>query len=81
VSSVSGQPEDSEQKCKFKTTTKSTLDDTSNATWLNIHQYLVAIHSIKVNGGVGSSQTAILSLIQDMSEMQKVESVSTGKDK
>jgi hypothetical protein len=48
--SVGSGREDSEQTCKFKITTKTTLDDTSNATWLNIHQYLVAVLTMKVNG-------------------------------
>ena len=50
VSSVGDKPEGSEQTCIFMITSKTTLNDTSNAIWSNIPS--VAIHTIKVNGGL-----------------------------
>ena len=47
-------PEGSEQTWIFMIATKTTLDNTSTAIWSNI----IAIHTIKVDGGVGLSQTA-----------------------
>ena len=64
--SVSDKPEGSEQAYNIMITTKTTLDNTSTAIWSNIPS--VAIHTIKVDGGVGSSRTAIsLALIHDIS--------------
>ena len=60
-------PEGSETDMYFMITTKITLDDTSTAIWSNLPSE--AIHTIKLNGGVGSSRTAIsLALIHEISE-------------
>ena len=70
VSSVLNKPEGSEQTCISIITAKTTLDDTSNAIWSNIPSAVV--HTIKVNGGAGSSRTNTFSpLIHDISESAK----------